>query len=203
MDEKTFIALIAAIAAVAASGIGAGGAILAQFLSVRATDKASATRFEWEQKQAIRREKAERDALFADAKREVFAKFLAVHNGCQLDITKALVVSPEDRAAALREASRKLVMEAFQAQADVALLAPSLSDDTNALLNTAGNLLRTVKKNFAEAGTSGPVDHGDILNDYRESIRTCREAMAAHLYDEHASEPASRVNVSDGDANSN
>lgn len=183
MDE-TYIAFVAAIAAVIASGIGAGGAILAQFLTVRATDKASAKRFKWEQEQAIRREKAERDALFAEAKRVLFAKYLAVHSEYRLELTVASYWAPSDRVVKMRAARNKYAEEVFQVQSEIALIAPPLTEVTRRLLVVGGGVFGAVRDAFPKDGPSGPSMELKELSDYFGSIETCRKAMAAHLQGE-------------------
>lgn len=183
MDE-TQVAIVAAIAAVAASAIGAGGAILAQFLTVRATDKASAKRFAWEQQQAIRREKAERDAVFAEAKRELFAKYLAIHSEYRQELTKA---SYHDHSGRLREmtaAFHKYNSDVFRVHGEIALIAPVLAEESWTLLTLGGDLYGTVSDAVDEHSSLASMVKIFEDSHYFESIESCRKSMATHLQGE-------------------
>ncbi len=182
--DETQVAIVAAIAAVAASGIGAGGAILAQMLSVRATDRASAKRFEWEQKQAIRREKAERDALFAEAKRELFAKYLAVHHEYRHELTMASYEDHLTGSKKVSDAFEKFAEEVRRLQPEIALIAPPLAGVTEELLITSGSVGVIVDKKSRKRRSAEKRKLDDGLEEYFESIEKCRKAMAAHLQGE-------------------
>lgn len=192
MDETqvvVFAAVVAAVAAVLASAVGAGGAILAQFLTVRATDKASAKRFEWEQKQAIRREKAERDARFAQTKRELFAKYLAIYSEYRLRVLSANYDEPGARVEKVDEAFEKFANEVIEVQSEIALVAPPLTVATAELIVMAGEVYADFRKTWQRDDVPEPMDSAGELNRRFALIEDCREAMAAHLHGEPITEP--------------
>jgi hypothetical protein len=187
VDETQVIvvaAVVAAVAAVLASAVGAGGAILAQMLSVRATDKASAKRFAWEQQQAIRREKADRDAVFAEAKREIFAKFLAGHYQFRADLYEAWEL--DDRSAqgeAVTLAFNKYIDEVGPLQSEIALIAPQLAEVSGAVWNKGSQIVPSFFRELEQA-TPSYVVRREKLNEYGDVTRACQKAMAAHLQGE-------------------
>lgn len=188
--SDTSIAIIAAASALVASGIGAGGAILAQFLTVRATDKASAKRFKWEQEQAIRREKAEREALFADVKRDLFATYLALHSNFRLGLSAATFI--DDRSArneVIAETHKKYWRDIQHTQAEIALVAPPLDEVTSSLFLNGAGIYRDFRDESDQEDWSGATEIRERLLGHRDSTRRCRRAMAAHLQGEPIPEP--------------
>ncbi|GGU17120.1 hypothetical protein [Nocardioides albus] len=184
MDETQVVvvaAVVAAVAAVLASAVGAGGAILAQMLTVRATDKASAKRFEWEQKQAIRREKAERDAIFAETTRELFSKYLAAHYEYRLELARSCFEDSSTVVEKMDAAVEKYAGEILQIQSEIALIAPSLADATQELLSMGVDAGQAMRKAAEKDGATGAKGLRGEFDAFHDSVEDCREAMAAHL----------------------